>query len=496
MKRQIFVSETPLESRIAIKEDGQLVEFYIETPDEMSSVGNIYYGKIDSIQPGIHAAFVDNGEEVNGFLGFPEIKNVITYGVDGWKTQSFKDHKSIKMNQSLLVQVVKDAYGTKGPRLTTDIAIPGRFVVLTPFQKHVGISKKISSRKKRDQLRKLAQSIKPEGFGMIVRTVAENQPVETISNDMKQVMSIWNDIEDKVKQSRLKTPLVYENSDITTKIVRDLFTKDVDKMVVDNRKSFRNIQTYIKEIAPDLINKVSFHKEGSLFQTYNITKETDKLLRRKVWLKSGGHIVIDHTEALYAIDVNSGRFIGGKEQEANILKVNLEACKEIARQLRLRDISGLIVIDYIDMRYAENRKKLVSTFKAELSKDRASVSVADLSPYGLLEMTRERVRMSVMFSLSDECPMCHGYGRIPSKESMVSKIDMWMRRFKQFSNEKRLELYVHPLLFDFLKKEKKILRRAQFKYHLRVELQTDEKMGVGGFKFVSYKTKDDLTGLY
>ena len=233
-----------------------------------------------------------------------------------------------------------------------------------------------------------------------------------------------------------------------------------------------------------------------MFSAHGITEETDKLLRRKVWLKSGGHLIIDHTEAMFVIDVNSGRYVGQKDQEKNILKVNLEAAVEIARQLRLRDISGLIVIDYIDMQIPENKKALVKTFKDELAKDRASVSVSDLSRYGLLEMTRERIRLSIMFSLSDECPMCHGYGRIPSKESMITKIDSWVKNFRQHTRERRIELKVHPLLYDFMKENKKVLRQTQFKYTIKIDLVKDENLSVGSFRFLRKKDKQDMTNMY
>jgi ribonuclease G len=496
MKRNIYISETPLESRIAIMEDKQLVEFYIETPEDVSTVGNVYFAKVENVQPGMHAAFMNIGGEQNGFLGFSEIKDYIAFENGSLKKRTFREAKDLKKGQFILVQVVKDAYANKGPRLTTDIAIPGRFAVLTPFHDVIGISKKIRNYKHRAKLKEIAKSIKPEGFGIIVRTVADGKKEKDIKQDMKQLLSAWDQVVTSIKNNNNSPMRVYENDGMTSSVIRDMFTKEVESVIVDNRRKFRAIQNYVNDVAPELSERIFYHKDGSLFGAYGITEETDKLLRRKVWLKSGGHLIIDHTEAMFVIDVNSGRYVGHKDQEKNILKVNLEAAVEIARQLRLRDISGLIVIDFIDMQIPENKKALVKTFKEELAKDRASVSVADLSRYGLLEMTRERIRLSIMFSLSDECPMCHGYGRIPSKESMITKIDSWVRNFRQHTRERRIELQVHPLLYDFIKANKKVLRKTQFKYTIKIDIVQNAELSVGSFRFLRKKDKQDLTNMY
>ncbi|MDZ7820526.1 MAG: Rne/Rng family ribonuclease [Candidatus Marinimicrobia bacterium] len=496
MKRNIYISETPLESRIAIMENKKLVEFYIETPEDISSAGNIYYATIENVKPGLQAAFLDIGGKQNGFLGFSEIKELISYSNGKWKVKNFSGVKDLQKGQRILVQIVKDAYANKGPRLTTDIAIPGRFAVLTPFHDIIGVSKKIRNPQHRRKLKDIAKSLKPEGFGLIVRTVADGKQEKEIKNDINQLVTSWDQIENTIKGNNQKAVEVYRSVNMTSSVIRDMFTKEVESVIVDNKRKFRTIQNYVKEVAPELAERVFYHKEGSLFGAYGITEETDKLLRRKVWLKSGGHLVIDHTEAMFVIDVNSGRYIGRKDQEKNILKVNLEAAVEIARQLRLRDISGLIVIDFIDMQIAENRKQLVRTFKQELAKDRASVSVSDLSRYGLLEMTRERIRVSVMFSLSDECPMCHGYGRIPSKESMITKIDSWVRNFRQHTRERRVELHLHPLLYDFIRDNKKVLRKTQFRYGIKFDFLKDDSLSVGSLRFISKRNKQDVTHMY
>lgn len=496
MKRNIYISETPLESRIAIMENKKLVEFYIETPEDISSAGNIYYATIENVKPGIQAAFLDIGGKQNGFLGFSEIKELISYENGKWKVKSFSGAKDLRKDQRIVVQIVKDAYANKGPRLTTDIAIPGRFAVLTPFHDIIGVSKKIKNPQRRKKLKDIAKSLKPEGFGLIIRTVADGKKEQDIKNDINNLLAAWDQIENTIKGNNQKAIELFKSENMTSSVIRDMFTKEVESVIVDNKRKFRTIQNYVKDVAPELVERVFYHKEGSLFGAYGITEETDKLLRRKVWLKSGGHLVIDHTEAMFVIDVNSGRYIGRKDQEKNILKVNLEAAVEIARQLRLRDISGLIVIDFIDMQIAENRKQLVRTFKQELARDRASVSVSDLSRYGLLEMTRERIRISVMFSLSDECPMCHGYGRIPSKESMITKIDSWVRNFRQHTRERRVELHLHPLLYDFIRDNKKVLRKTQFRYGIKFDFIKDDSLSVGSLRFISKRNKQDVTHMY
>ncbi|MFA5435003.1 MAG: Rne/Rng family ribonuclease [Candidatus Neomarinimicrobiota bacterium] len=496
MKRNIYISETPLESRIAIMEDKQLVEFYIETPEDISLVGNLYYAAIENVQPGMHAAFMNLGTDQNGFLGYSEIEQLASYEGGKWNVRPFNGAKDLQRGQRILVQVVKDAYANKGPRLTTDIAIPGRFAVLTPFSNMIGISKKIRSPQRRNKLRDIARSLKPENFGLIIRTVADGRDEKEIKQDIKNLLNTWEQLENSIKNSNGKPVPVYKSVGMTSSVIRDLFTREVETVVVDNKRKFRVIQNYVKDVAPELAERIFYHKDGSLFGAYGISAETDKLLRRKIWLKSGGHIVIDHTEAMFVIDVNSGRYIGQKDQEKNILKVNLEAAVEIARQLRLRDISGLIVIDYIDMTIAENRKTLVNAFKQELAKDRASVSVGELSRYGLLEMTRERIRLSIMFSLSDECPMCHGYGRIPSKESMITKIDGWIRNFRQHTRERRVELHLHPLLYDFIRENKKVLWKTQLKYGVKLDFVKDEEISVGSLRFISKRSKEDITNLY
>jgi ribonuclease G len=477
-------------------EDKKLVEFYIETPEDISSAGNIYYGTIENVQPGIQAAFINIGGSQNGFLGFSEIKNLISYEHGKWKVRSYSGPKSLQKGHRILVQIVKDAYANKGPRLTTDIAIPGRFAVLTPFHDIIGVSKKIRNPQKRKKLKEIAKSLKPKDFGLIIRTVASGKKEKDIKNDIGQLLSAWEQIENNVRGNNQKAVEAYKSVSMTQSVIRDMFTKEVESVVVDNKKKFRQLQNYVREVAPELVERVFYHKDGSLFGAYGITEETDKLLRRKVWLKSGGHLVIDHTEAMFVIDVNSGRYIGRRDQEKNILKVNLEAAVEIARQLRLRDISGLIVIDFIDMQIAENRKQLVRTFKQELAKDRAAVSVSDLSRYGLLEMTRERIRVSVMFSLSDECPMCHGYGRIPSKESMITKIDSWVRNFRQHTRERRVELHLHPLLYEYIGENKKVLRKTQFRYGIKFDFIKDDSLSVGSLRFISKRNKQDVTHMY
>ncbi|RKY51245.1 MAG: ribonuclease E/G, partial [Candidatus Neomarinimicrobiota bacterium] len=421
MNKEIYINDTATETRIAITEDGNLVELYIETPDEKSCVGNIYNGLVENVIPGMRAAFVDIGQKINAFLPFSEVghEGQLSTILDADEKEEgeipapVKSPEELKTGDPILVQVTKDSWGEKGPRVTTNISLPGRFLVLVPYANYIGISKKIQSYNRRKELKKIARSIKPEGFGLIVRTVAEDKSDEELKRDMDYLLNNWQELQKNLKRS---TPpaLIYRDMEITSSVIRDLFTNEVSRVLVDNKQMFRKIQTYARQVAPNLEDRIFFHKSGSIFEIHNISKQLERSLSRRIWIRGGGHIVIEHTEALVSIDVNSGKFIGKKNQESNNLRINLEAATEIARQLRLRDIGGLIVIDFIDMEDRGNRKKLVDSFRRELQKDRAKVSVSDVSDFGLVEMTRQRIRTSLFFSTSDECPMCHGTGRIPS----------------------------------------------------------------------------------
>ncbi|HDR05639.1 MAG TPA: Rne/Rng family ribonuclease [Candidatus Marinimicrobia bacterium] len=506
MKRELFINATAAETRSALVEDGVLVELYVETPDEVQTVGNIYYGKVENVIKGMQAAFVDIGMNVNAFLPFNEVGQSST--LPTMLDEDEKEEETISISRpvnspedlvtgkGIFVQVIKEPWGEKGPRVTTAISIPGRFCVLVPWANYIGISKKIYSFNEKKRLKKMAQRVKPEGFGLIVRTVAEGKDDAVLEKDIRSLLQTWADVEKKVK-SQLPPNLVYKDMESSSSVIRDLFTPDVDRVVIDSKAKYKSILNYVKNVAPNLADRVFLHSGGSLFEQHKISEQIEQSLSRKVWLKSGGHVVIEHTEALVSIDVNTGKFIGRRDQEQNSLRINLEAAREIARQLRLRDIGGLIVIDFIDLQYSENKKTLVDTFRRELKKDRAKVVVSQLSEFGLLEMTRQRIRMSLLYTVSDECPVCHGLGRIPSKESIITKMDSWIRRFRAHSKDMRLLITVHPTLLEYIiEKRKPLFRSLMWRHLLKIDFEANDSLALEEFRVFSRRQKKDITELY
>jgi len=509
MKKEIFISESSGETRIAIVEDSRLVEFYVEKPENERMVGNIYKGQVENIIDGMQAAFVDIGHETNAFLPFNEIEDN-NYPFPGMldvaddeesNGQARKNrnsaHPALQSGEDIIVQVIKEPYRGKGPRVTTSISLPGRFMVLLPFADHVGVSRKIHNRNEKRRLKRIGYEIKPENFGIIVRTVAERKSKEELANDINYLISTWKKVDGNIKKDRSPC-IVYKDMEMASSIIRDVFTADVDRVIVDDKKMYKNLLNYIKSTSPQLVNKIQeYSGRIPIFEKYDIDREIEKSLNRKVWLKSGGHLVIEHTEAMVTIDVNSGKYIGKKNHEQNSLRINLEAAREIARQLRLRDIGGLIVVDFIDMEEEHNKKRIYNEMKKEIRRDRAKIALTSISEFGLMEMTRQRVRLSLLLSTSEACPVCRGTGRVPSKESMVTKIESWIKRFKSRCNERRLILKVHPTMAGYLTEgTRSIIRRLMWQHIMKIDVDPDEGVNVDEFRFLSKKRKKDITDDY
>jgi ribonuclease G len=500
MNKEIIINSSLGETRIAILEDGKLVELFVEKPDRERMVGDIYLGKVVNVIKGMRAAFVNIGQKQDAFLHFSDIGEsfstvsaIIDRDEDNHVNEGIPPDE-IKVGQEILVQIIKEPISTKGSRLTTQISIPGRFSVLVPNSPMVGISKKIDSIKERRRLRKIARSIRPDGFGIIVRTVAEGRNEPVLKADVESLHKIWQKLEKKLKN--IKPPmLVYKDMGMTSSVIRDLFTRDVNKLIVDSRKLYREITSYLKDVARNLVNSVEhYNKRIPIFDYYGIETEIEKSLARKVWLKSGGYIIFDQTEALAAIDVNSGKFIGHRDHEQNSLRINLEAATEIARQLRLRDLGGIIVIDFIDMRDEKNKKRLYDEFKRELRKDRAQANITPISEFGLIEMTRERVRPSLLFTFSETCPTCRGLGRITAKSTILTKIERWVRRFKASSRERSIRLVTHPEIKSFLiESVRSPIRRIMWKQRILIDVQEAPNLDIDEFRFYSKKNNMDIT---
>lgn len=509
MKKEIFINATTGETRVAFLEDGQLVELYLERPENERMVGDIYKGKVENVLPGMMAAFVNIGLDQNAFLHFSDVGESAdrdlyddTDDAEGENGSSSphtrkNPYNNLKPGQDIVVQVTKEPISTKGARVTTEVAIPGRFLVLVPNNSRIGVSRKIDDVREKRRLKKIAREIRQDNHGMIIRTVASGKDDATLKRDLGTLMTIWNKIKRGV--AKQKAPcLLYKDLSMASSIIRDLFTNDVDQVVVDSKKLFKRISGYLKEASPQLVPRVMFYNQKEpIFDYYGIEPDIEKSFHRKVWLKGGGYIVIDHTEALVSIDVNSGKYIGKHDHEKNSLRVNVEAAREIARQLRLRDIGGLIMIDFIDMEQESNRKRIYDELRKELKRDRAKSVVQEISAFGIIEMTRQRVRPSLLFTMSETCPYCEGTGRIASKDTVVSRIERWMKRYKMKSRERRLVLKVHPEVASFLSNGMgKKLFWMMMKYWIKIDVQSDLGYRRDEFHVFSKKTNEDLTNKF
>ena len=539
MKKEIIINAGANETRIAITEDGRLAELFVETANKEKMVGDIYFGKIAKVMPGIKAAFIDIGLGQDGFLHFSDIGNRFEeysamIGDEDEEGEEPKEpavaeapvepappppeprsapagashdrgrrdnHRSpprkdiqLEKGQEIIVQITKEPVGKKGVRVTSEVSLAGRFLVLLPFDGKIGISKKISSFKEKRRLRKIVQTILPEGFGVIIRTVAEGKDETSLTNDLKDLITTWREV-DKTVKSEQAPCLLYKDMSTTSSVIRDLFSNDVSRVVIDSRKLHKEIRAYIKYTSAQLLDKIELHKDRRpIFDVFGIEKEIETTLARKVWLKSGGYIIIEPTEAMMVIDVNSGRYAAKKEQEQNSLRTDLEAAREICRQLRLRDIGGIIVCDFIDLDDERNKRKVYEELKKEFRKDRAKVTVLPMTEFGLVQITRQRIRQNILHSFTEPCPACGGTGLVQSRTTSLNQIERWIRRFKSESSESRIILRVNPQLADALRVGTlSRLRRLMLKYLILIRLEPDPSVHVGEFRCISRKQEKDIT---
>lgn len=403
-RKQMLVRRTPHQTQIVVLEGAVLVEHYVARTDKQSLAGNIYLGKVRNVLPGMEAAFIDFGEAKNGVLYAGDVQSE-----DGRRNQRIE--KILKVGDEVLVQVVKDAMGHKGARLTNEINLSGRYVVLDPNAQKPGISRRLSDRE-RDRLRGIAEELRPDGFGVIVRTAAEGASQEEIGADVDRLMKTWTEISAAVPNGGAPR-LIYEEPPLVIRVIREHFTRDFKRLLIGDSSVHEMVIAYLKDTDPDLVERVQrYSEELPLFERFHVEDQLRKALDRKVWLPSGGHIVIDRTEALMVIDVNTGRFVGHSNLEETVLQNNLEAAEEIAHQLRLRDIGGIIVIDFIDMEIAKNREAVLLRLREQLAKDKTRTQVFDVSNLGLVEMTRKNVSEGLLETFSHVCPQCSGRGLV------------------------------------------------------------------------------------
>lgn len=417
MYKEILISIDDREGRAVVLEDGKPVEILIAREDRQ--VGSVYKGRVSNVLPGMNAAFVDIGLERNGFLCADDALAFLGEEISGESFHKRSISDIIKVNQETLVQIVKEAVGTKGARITTYVTLPGRYMVLLPSAQYIGVSRRISSEEERNRLRQLADKLRPEGMGVIVRTAAEGHTTEELECDMSYLRKVWN----KVQEASVTMPapaLVHQELALVDKILRDIFTSDVDRLVIDNSDEYAKMRDRLENQAPALLPKLHLYNDRRpLFDMYDVETEIDKALSRKVWLESGGYLVVDRTEALWVIDVNTGKFIGRNSLAETILKTNLEACKEICRQLRLRDMAGIIIIDFIDMDSDEDQCKVLEFLSDELKKDRTRTHLVSMTELGLVQLTRKREGKDLDGVMREVCPICHGRGKVLSGLSMA-----------------------------------------------------------------------------
>ena len=506
MKKEIIVNSTPYETRVALLEDNKLVELLVKGSEEQRIVGNILKGKIKTVLPGMQAAFVDIGMEKAAFLHSSDVGKLSDkgrYDADDdeeapadiiRKTRKAGIETVLKEGQEVLVQVIKEPISTKGPRISTEISLAGRYVVMVPDDHAIRVSKRIADWGEKKRLRSIVRELRPEGFGFIVRTEAEGRSEADFKSDIKRLLKFWSQLTRRA--DKMQAPaLLHQEMSMVTGIIRDIYSDDVESLVVDNRTVYREVIAFVREIAPALKGRVKFYKDATpIFDHYNIEPDIEKMIDRKVWIKKGSYLIIDQTEAMVTIDVNTGRFVGRKDQESTILRTNLEAAKEVARQIRLRDIGGLIVIDFIDMYSRDNRRKLYDEYCYHLKNDRAKRAVSPVSDFGLIEMTRERIRPSLMTALSDPCPHCDGLGRVLSKQTMATKVERWFQRAKATSKHKRFNLIVNPDVAEFITNGggNRVAKLSNL-YHFHINLVRDTTIPQQRFIVMDMETNEDLT---
>lgn len=417
MLKEIVINAREEETRVAVLEDRVPMEIYIERSHNQRLVGNIFKGRVENVLPGMQAAFVDIGLEKNAFLYVEDAQPSRNPEAGNNPGVSVNIGDILKQGQEIIVQIVKEPIGTKGPRVTTHITLPGRYLVLMPTVDYIGISRRIESEKERERLKDLANRVKPEGMGVIVRTVAEGVCEEEFRQDVLVLSKLWRKIQSR-STSTSAPNLLHRDLELIQRILRDVFSEDVDRLTMDSRSEYEKTLEILDMIDPKLKLKVFLDERENIFEDFGISVELEKALKRRVWLKCGAYLVIDQAEALTAIDVNTGKFVGSTTLEDTVLKTNLDAAVEIARQLRLRNIGGIIIIDFIDMVEEEHRNQVLVTLEEEIKKDKTKTNILGITQLGLVEMTRKKVRPSLAEVIQKSCPYCEGRGKVLSEETV------------------------------------------------------------------------------
>ncbi len=486
---EIAINRTPQETRVAVLENKVVTELYVDRAQKKDFVGNVYKGKVVKVLPGMQAAFVDIGLERAAFMHVSDLSvgtepgDILVESDEDEKGPEFPRPRRqtvlpiqelLEENQELVVQISKGPIGTKGPRVTSYCSLPGRFLVLMPNVDHVGVSRRIAEEDERSRLKDIMKRIREPGYGYIVRTVSEGVSEEDLKSDVGFLTAMWQDIVKKQEVTSAPAAL-HTDLDLTLRVVRDLFTKNVKRLLIDSKEECEAVKEFVRLYLPDQTSRI-FHydKDESLFDHLGIEMELSRALSRKVWLKSGGHIVIDHAEAMTVVDVNTGRYVGKRDQEETILKNNLEAAREVAYQIKLRGIGGIIIIDFIDMERGQNRDKVYQALVDAMANDKARTRISRISDLGLVEISRERVREDLLRTLSDVCSDCDGRGYTRSALTVVYDMFRDIRRIGRAAGQQTVVVGAHPHIVEMLQEtEPEALERLQREFHCQIMVNAD-----------------------
>lgn len=514
MSKEIIINAQKEQTRIAILEDKELVELYIEDPENVRTIGDIYLGRVRKLMPSIQAAFIDIGQKQDAFLHFsdvsenypkflamlgessPNSKKLPLPGDKNYRSNknsngSVRSSEYLREGQKILVQITKEPISDKGSRVSTDISLAGRFLVLVPHGDYVAVSRKITSSKEKKRLRTLANSLVPDGFGLIVRTVAEDRDAKALDMDLNFLRKKWAETEDKLKEKPQPPVSLYQDVSMVSSVIRDLFSEDFDRVLIDDHRLHQEILRYVKAVAPQMASAIRLHHTSEpIYQAVGIEKEVREAFQGRVNMPSGGYLYIEHTEAMHVVDVNSGRSDKGKTQEQNSLRVNLEAARTVAKHLRLRDLGGIIVVDFIDLKSRKNRKKVYDALKKAFKRDRAVTKVLPMSDFGLVQITRQRLRPSVTYR-TDAPPAPAEATPMHDTSETLEALDQWIAVYAERSKARTVTLEVHPFTAAYLTDQTpNYLVRWLMRYMVRVRLQANESINPLAFRFKEPAGKD------
>jgi ribonuclease G len=514
VKKDLIIHSTPTNVEIALLENDTLVEIHHQKTNNNFLVGDVFLGKVTRTMPGLNAAFVDIGHDKDAFLHYtdlgPKIKSLVRFttgsiaagipsSLDGFRIEpdilkTGKIEQVFQRKENVLVQILKEPISTKGPRLSCEITMPGRYLVLSPFQNNIAVSKKITSAEERQRLNALIESIRPKNFGVIVRTAAEGKKVADLHEEIQELMERWSEVHKQLHNRKEPTKLLSE-LDKATSILRDILNDDFNQIVVNDRELYLSIKTYLQQIAPDKVGIVKMYEgERSIFDYHGITKQIKSSFGKTAPMQSGAYLVIERTEAMHVIDVNSGHRAGGSDQETQTLAVNLESAREVARQIRLRDIGGIIVIDFIDMKSPESRRKLHDAMTECMRTDKAQHTILPLSKFGLMQITRERVRPEIVINTAETCTTCNGTGKTNASILVTDEVQRDVNFILTSQPMRQFSIVAHPFVEAFLTRGG-LFKSIQFKWFMKykrwIKIIPDNEYKLSNYRFFD-KNNDEI----